>query len=130
MHATGPLFTRKRKLGHIVEPVFLNKTINISNNVKYLGVILDIKLNWRDRIQEGANKAHRCWATRKRAIGSKWGFNPKMTHWLFKSVIRPVLTYASLVWWTAMDKNVISKYQRNPTSVLLKHLRRNDDNTN
>lgn len=49
---------------------------NISNEVKYLGLIQDRKLIWRNHIQERTNKALRCWAKCKRDIGSKWGFNP------------------------------------------------------
>lgn len=110
------LFTRKTKIGHYDDPRFLGKTIPISDKVKYLGVILDRKLNWKDHIRERANKSHICWALCRRAIGSKWGLNPKMTHWLYKSVIRPILTYASVVWWTSMEKKcnvmVLQKVQR------------------
>lgn len=93
----------------IDEPIFLNNTIYISNKVKYLGVVLVRKLNWKDHIQKRANKSHRCWAACKRAMGSKWDFNPKTILWLFKSVIGPVITHASVVWWTTMDKKFNSK---------------------
>ena len=77
---------------------------------------MDRKLKWKDHIRERANKAHRCWSVCRRAIGSKWGLNPKMSHWLYKSVIRLVLTYGSVVWWTSMTKKcnirVLQKVQR------------------
>lgn len=110
------LFTRKTKIGQYVKPHFLGKAIDISDKIKYLGVILDRKLKWKDHIEERANKAHRCWSMCRRAIGSNWGLNPMMAHWLYKSVIRPVLTYGSVVWWTSMEKkcNIITlqKVQR------------------
>ena len=86
------LFTRKTKIGQYANPHFLGKTIEISDKIKYLGIILDRKLKWKDHIRERANKAYRCWSLCRRAIGSKWGLNPNMSHWLYKSVIRPVLT--------------------------------------
>ena len=45
------LFTRKIKVGQFDVQRFLNKAISISDKVKYLGVILDRKLN---RIELGA----------------------------------------------------------------------------
>ena len=92
------LFTRKTKIGQYEEPIFQNKVIEISNKVKYLGVILDRKLRWKDHIHQRVEKAHKCWSFCRRAAGSKWGFNPKMVHWIYKSVIRPILTYTSVVW--------------------------------
>ena len=39
-----------------------------------------------------------------------------MSHWLYKSVIRPILTYGSVVWWTSMEKKcnvkILQKVQR------------------
>ena len=35
----------------------------------------------------------------KRLLGRNWGINPKITHWLYTTVIRPIITYGSLVWW-------------------------------
>ena len=110
------LFTRKAKIGDYNDPCFLGKEIVVSDKIKYLGIILDKKLNWKDHIRERANKAHRCWSLCRRAIGSKWGLNPKMSHWLYKSVIRPILTYGSVVWWTSMEKKcnvkILQKVQR------------------
>ena len=116
------LFTRKTKIGQYVKPHFLGKAIDISDKIKYLGVILDRKLKWKDHIKERANKAHRCWSMCRRAIGSNWGLNPMMSHWLYKSVIRPVLTYGSVVWWTSMEKkcNMLSH-------MLSRHKRSNED---
>jgi hypothetical protein len=55
------------------------------------------------------------WACR-RACGGAWGLGPRVAHWLYVSVIRPFLTYASLIWWpgsqTASTKDQLSKVQR------------------
>ena len=63
------LFTRTTKIGQYTNPHFLGKTIEISDTIKYLGIILDRKIKWKDYIRELANKAHRLLC--RRAIGSK-----------------------------------------------------------
>lgn len=32
--------------------------------------------------------------------GKSWGLHPKMSLWLYTTVVRPILTYGSVVWWT------------------------------
>lgn len=42
-------------------------------------------------------------------VGPKWGLGPKVVHWLYTAVVRPILTYGVLVWWPALDKNYVVK---------------------
>ena len=55
------------------------------------------------------------WACR-RAYGVMWGLRPRMVHWLYVSIIRPFVTFASLVLWpgyqTASAKKKLSRIQR------------------
>src|SRR4051794_24856584 len=37
-------------------------------------------------------------------LGKKWGLSPKLTSWLYTAVVRPVVTYAAVVWVTAVDR--------------------------
>jgi hypothetical protein len=54
------------------------------------------------------------WACR-RACGARWGLKPSVVHWLYVAVIRPSVTFASLVWWpgcqTACAKRKLSRVQ-------------------
>jgi len=80
--------------------------------VKYLGVILDSRLNWRKhadvKVRKAANLLWVCEAMR--------GLRPKVVHWLYVSIIRPSITFASLVWWPgcqmASAKKTLSRIQR------------------
>jgi len=48
--------------------------------VKYLGVILDSWLTWREHVDVKVRKAHNLlWACR-RAYGVTWGLGPRVVH--------------------------------------------------
>jgi hypothetical protein len=92
------VFTRKRKLPGFFQPCLFGRTVQRSMLVKYLGVILDSRLTWREHVDAKVKKAQNSlWACR-RACGGAWGLGPRVVHWLYVSIIRPSITFASLVW--------------------------------
>jgi hypothetical protein len=109
-------FTRKRKLNGFFQPRLFWKTLQRSTSVRYLGVILDSRLTWRGHVDVRVRKAQNSlWACR-RACGGAWGQGPRVVHWLYVSIIRPSVTFASLVWWpgcqTASAISKLSRFQR------------------
>jgi hypothetical protein len=79
--------------------------------VKYLGVILDSWLAWREHVDVRVRKAQNLlWA-----CGGAWDLGPRVVHWLYVSVTMPSVTFASLVWWpgcqTASAKEKLSRIQ-------------------
>jgi len=109
-------FTRKRKLAGFFEPHLFGKTLQRSMSVKYLRVILDSCLTWKEHMDVKVKKAQNSmWACR-RACGVTWGLKPRVVHWLYVAIIRPSITFASLVWLpgcqTASAKRKLSKVQR------------------
>jgi hypothetical protein len=67
--------------------------------VKYLGVILDSKLNWSQHLQKIIRKAQITFVVVRCMYGKRWGLRPNMVHWLYTRVIRPSIIYAAFVWW-------------------------------
>ena len=93
------LFTRKRKTDGWITPKIGTKEIAMRTEVKYLGVILDKKLNFNAHVHNRCTKATRALFQMKRAIGKNWGYSPKITKWLYTTIIKPMICYASVIWW-------------------------------
>jgi hypothetical protein len=34
-----------------------------------------------------------------RACGARWGLRHKVVHWLYVAIVRPTISFATLVWW-------------------------------
>ena len=81
----------------------------LSKSVKYLGVIIDDKLNWNEHINEIIQKCKKTFFAVKKAIGKKWGLTPKQIMWIYKTIIIPKITYCSVVWAINMNKYQSSK---------------------
>ena len=100
---------------------FWGVKLSLSGSVKCLEVILDSRWTWRGHVDVKMRKAHNLlWACR-RACGARWGLKPKVVHWLYVAIVRPTISFASLVsrikvCWrgcqTASAKKRLSKEQR------------------
>jgi hypothetical protein len=65
---------------------------------------------------EKCDKAYRAFWNCKGTFGRTWVLKPRVVHWIYTMVIRPVLTYSSTVWWPRVRYNIrrteLSKRQR------------------
>jgi len=108
-------FTGKRKLSGFFEPQFLGVKLSLSESVKYLWVVLDSQLTWREHVEVKVRKAHSLLWTCGRVCGAVWGLRPKVVHWLYVIIVRPTISFASLVWWpgcqTAGPRRSLAKYK-------------------
>ena len=102
------LFTRKYKPDALGTILFYGKELELTTQLKYLGVILDPKLNWRLQchVEAKCDKALISIHQLKRSVGKTWGINPKITQWMYTAIIRPTITYAAVVWWARVDKKL------------------------
>lgn len=107
------MLTNKRVLGPHKLPKLFNIELTLKEEVKYLGVILDSKLLWNKHLDYKLNKSTIVFYQCKRMLGKTWGISPKITLWLYTTVIRPMLTYGALVWWTRTElTTTVSRLQR------------------
>jgi hypothetical protein len=81
------------------------------DGVKYLGTILDSKLNWNQHLQKTVRKAQTTFAAVRRTCGTKWGLIPNMVHRLYTRMIRPSIFYSALVWWSKGHSKKTTKTQ-------------------
>jgi len=92
------LFTHKRKYPK-PQPLYINNNlIPYSDQVKYLGLILDSKLSWNAHINQKIRVAKALILRIHNALGRLWGPSPKLLKWAFTGIVQPALTYGSLVW--------------------------------
>jgi ribonuclease HI len=67
--------------------------------VRYLGVVLDKRLSWSVNFQERITKAKKLLFKYKQIVGREYGPQPNYMRWMFTGIVRPALTYGSVVWW-------------------------------
>jgi hypothetical protein len=86
-------FTRKRELNGLKEPSLFNRRIQLSSEVKYLGITLDKGLTWKKQLDKAINKAYKAFWTCRGTFGKTWGLKPKVVYWIYTEVARPIITY-------------------------------------
>lgn len=99
-----------------------NQPIPQSKSIRYLGVEIDCNLLWNKHIAETVKKGKRTlWAIRG-ITSSNWGINPNRLKWIYEQIIRPRVTYGSVVWWHRTDinknKNLLDSLQRNALQMI------------
>jgi hypothetical protein len=107
---------RKGTLPGFLEPETFGVTLHHSVSAKYLRVIPASRLTWREHVEIRMKKARNSLWAYRRSFGATWDLKPKVVHWLYISIIRPSITFLSLIWWpgckTASAKRRLSKIQR------------------
>lgn len=105
---------RQIKINNTVIPWLRNET-----PVKYLGVLLDQKLTWKNHIQEISNKTYAKINKLYPVINNKSSLSLECALSVFKSVIRPSLTYACQIW-----NNIANTHLKKLQIIQNKYLRK------
>ena len=95
------ILTRKRRripisltLGGIEVP--------FKDDVKYLGVTIDRNLTWDAHCRRKHKTCTNIMISCRRAVGLTWGLKPRIMRWVYTAIVKPVLTYAAVVWLPAI----------------------------
>ena len=92
------LYTNKRKYD-MPAPLTLNgEELKYKDRVKHLGLNLTSNLNWSHHLGEKIKEAKGIICRLKGSMGKLWGLKPKMAMWVYRMVVRPILSYASVIW--------------------------------
>lgn len=97
------LFTGKRRAVEFNLPKIGSTTLQLSKEARYLGVILDSKLNWKANTEYRTKKALIAFNMCRRTFGKRWGMRPYIVYWMYTAIILPILTYGCLVWWNSVN---------------------------
>jgi hypothetical protein len=111
---------KKRNLEGFFVPKLFETEMILNNQIKYLGVIQDSKINWKFHIDNRIRKTSIAYSQCRRVIGKTRGLKPKVVYWINTSVIRSILAYAVLVWWKKTHLTTVKKTVWSyPTDYLL-----------
>lgn len=97
------IYTKNKKLDGFKEPKIFGKEISRHDSAKYLGVILDSRLNWKKHIDYRIGKCIRIFWCCRKAIGKSWGLAPKSIMWIYTAIVKPLLAYGSYLWWRGTE---------------------------
>jgi len=95
---------RKRRENTDISIYLNNKPLEQVNNIKYLGIILDRILNFREHIIHTSRKCSTLIHTLAKSAKLNWGLNHEALSTVYKVAILPLKLYGAPVWIRAMEK--------------------------
>ena len=95
----------KSKLEKYPIVFFGGQVLELVESHKYLGVIIDSKLRWREHIIATAEKAEKSLRLILRLCNTRRGVSQRLLILLYESCVRPILEYASEVWGDVSKTN-------------------------
>jgi len=106
-------FTRAKKFSPAWNRLKMDgKRLEYSDSMKYLGITLHRQLTWGAHLHDRVNKGVKTLNLANAAIGQKWGLNPERALWVYTAMVRPVVTYGSVVWSPKITTTMKSRLDR------------------
>ena len=81
--------------------------VPFSPQVRYLGVELDCKLHWKIHIESKIVSAKRLIMSLCNLTSNSLGPCPKLMKWAYEGIVKPMFTYAALVWAHEINTDVL-----------------------
>lgn len=99
-------FTPKAKTARIVMD---GHVLSFSHHIKFLGVILDEKLLFREHVRYITDKAVKIFSKLCTYTRPTWGAHPDNVRTIYRHVVEPTITYAAGIWGQVADKKYVQK---------------------
>jgi hypothetical protein len=78
----------KRNIKGLTEPILFGNIIQLSSEVKNLGVTLDMGLTWKKQLDKVIDKAYNAFWTCRGTFGKTWRLKPKVVYWIYSAMVR------------------------------------------
>jgi hypothetical protein len=116
---TVVLFTKQKALQKIDLSIHGQK-MKLSSSVKFLGIIFDKNLTWKEHFQYISKRTSKRLNLLKCLSSTKWGSDKITLITLYKSLIRPILGYGSIVFQNASNtqQKVLSTIQNKALKII------------
>lgn len=97
-----------RKLKYDPPTLYMSgKKLNLVEELKLLGLIIDRKLNFKSHMSATCKKAADIYKQLAHAAKVTWGLNGEITRTIYLAVIEPIVMYASSVWSPTTDLQMV-----------------------
>ncbi len=80
-----------------------NKLLKSTDNAKFLGLLFDKKMTWKEHTNELKSRANKALNILKKLYNTKWGSNRYTMTRIYYSHIRPIIDYGSIVYATGRE---------------------------
>jgi hypothetical protein len=106
---------RKRKENKEISIYMNNKILEQVQKIKYLGIIIDSTLNFREHIMYISSKCTKLIPALSKSEKQSWGLSHAALHTIYKGAILPLLLYGAPVWIEALktgcNKTIYNRVQ-------------------
>jgi len=82
-----------------------NKPLKQVNSIKYLGITIDSKLNFREHIISTSKRCTTLIHTLAKSAKLNWGLRQEALNTIYKGAVLPLILYGAPVWIQAMENN-------------------------
>jgi len=107
------LFTSHNRESKNHPQIFLdNELLPLKKSVKILGVTFDTHFTFSHHISDIISRASSRLNVLKSLAGSDWGAQKETMLFTYRTILRPILTYASPIWFPNLSNSNILKIQR------------------
>ncbi len=97
------LITRKTK--YTIPIIKLNNNmIELKKEMKYLGLVIDSKLNWRSHINYVYDKALKLTIKLSLIARNKWCLSSKSLKTIYKGAVLALISYCTPIWYESLEK--------------------------